>query len=401
MINIDPLANQLRIALGRPDMPSVLFNATTIIKGGALQNVFNFLKHVLVHPAGFEWSLAISPAVQEQLCKAGIKLPERTEVFPVSPARSLSARQQLAGLERALQPDLVFTFNGPAYVKFTAPHLLGCTEPWVTHAGLDAYRSLKFPLQWLEFWLITQYKRHWFRSANRWVMQTESSRQGLHRRLGIPLDRIHVVSNSCGAGYFQRADTVRAFPSRGQKVRIFCFSAAYRHKNLKLLPAIAAQLERIDPSLDFDITTTLPDCEDLDSIRVLARQLRVEGRLVNLGPIPVAEGPSTYERFDLLLLPTVLETFSATYPEAMAMGLPIVTSDLDFARDVCGNAALYFDPVDAHSGAATIARLLADPSLWASLVAQGKQQLKRFPDPAQKSEGYLSMLNNLLGAKAA
>lgn len=35
-------------------------------------------------------------------------------------------------------------------------------------------------------------------------------------------------------------------------------------------------------------------------------------------------------------MPTVLEVFSATYPEAMA--LPIVTSDLDFARDICDNA---------------------------------------------------------------
>ena len=50
-----------------------------------------------------------------------------------------------------------------------------------------------------------------------------------------------------------------------------------------------------------------------------------------------------------MILPTLLESFSATYIEAMFHGKTILTSDLDFARDVCGEAAFYFDPLNPQS----------------------------------------------------
>ncbi len=383
----------------RTHMPKILFNATTLNKGGALQNVVNFLDHVLSRSTGFQWSLCLSQAVADQLDASGIVLPPGSEVFKVSPARDAQARRRLKSIEARIAPDAVFTFNGPAYVDFAAPHLLGCTEPWVTHAGLCAYRSLGFPHEWLLFWLITQYKAHWFRLADRWVMQTENSRQGLHQRLGIPLDRIDVVSNSCGAGYFQRSGSVRPPPEPGRRLRLFCFSASYKHKNLRVLPAVAAELARLEPALDFEFVTTLPPCADLTVINERARRLGVAERFVNVGPVPIAKGPATYETCDVLFLPTVLETFSATYPEAMAMGLPIVTSDLDFARDTCGEAAVYFDPRDPRAGAEAILRLVRNPTLWSMLIARGKQELTRFPSPAQKSEAYLRLLRDMLAAR--
>ena len=44
-----------------------------------------------------------------------------------------------------------------------------------------------------------------------------------------------------------------------------------------------------------------------------------------------------------------MESFSSTYLEAMSFGRPILTSDLDFAREVCGNSAAYFNPWDVTS----------------------------------------------------
>ena len=58
--------------------------------------------------------------------------------------------------------------------------------------------------------------------------------------------------------------------------------------------------------------------------------------------------PKLYNQADAMFLPTLLETFSASYPEAMKMERPILTSDLDFAKDICGDAALYFNPLDSY-----------------------------------------------------
>ncbi len=160
------------------------------------------------------------------------------------------------------QPDVVLTFSGPAYVKFAQPHLLGCSEPWVTHAGSAAYELLDFPVEWLKTKLYTKYKSYWFRQADRWIMQTETARQGLHRRLGIPLNRIAVISNSCGQNYHDAAAERRPFPETAARVRFFCFAAPYKHKNLRLLPEIAAAFAKLEPARQFEIVVTLPEGED-------------------------------------------------------------------------------------------------------------------------------------------
>lgn len=381
-------------------MLRILLNTTVLNKGGALQTSSNFIVQVLRNPTEFTWHLAVSPQVAKEVESMGVTLPPGTEVFPRSPARDRAMRVKLRAWAEQLNPDAVFTFSGPAYVKFRQPHLVGCSEGWVTHAGWKAYRALDFPWQWITFGLTSIYKYIWFHSADMWVMQTELSRQGLHRRLRIPLDKIHVISNSCGARYFDYAESVRSFPARGQKVRLFCFAAPYKHKNLQLLPSVAVELQTLEPELDFEIVVTLPlDGPDWAALQAAAKRQGVTHRLVNHGPVAVQAGPDLYRTCDLLLLPTVLEVFSATYPEAMAMGLPIVTSDLNFARDICGDAALYFPPYDARAAALQVQTLLRDPQLWATLIARGKLQLKKLPEPGERSAAYLELLRKLVGER--
>jgi glycosyltransferase involved in cell wall biosynthesis len=74
-----------------------------------------------------------------------------------------------------------------------------------------------------------------------------------------------------------------------------------------------------------------------------------------------------------------METFSFTYDEAMHFGLPILTSDRDFARERCQDAALYFDPLDADSVARAMAQVMDDEGLRNRLAANGKRLLEKAP----------------------
>jgi glycosyltransferase involved in cell wall biosynthesis len=76
----------------------------------------------------------------------------------------------------------------------------------------------------------------------------------------------------------------------------------------------------------------------------------------------------------------------------MAMGLPIVTTDLGFAREVCSDAALYFEPMNARDAACAITQLCQNPHLWQSLVAEGKNILHALPTQERKYEMYKSCL---------
>ena len=277
------------------------------------------------------------------------------------------------GVEAEFKPDCVLTLEGPAYVRFRSFHVLGCSTAWVTHATWSAVRSLGSPVEWGICIGRNLYKGMWFRAADAWIAQTETARQGMAKRLHLPIERIGLVLNTCGEHYLSQQD-VRRFPEPGQPVRILCFSFPHRHKNLLIIPQIAQLLAERRPELNFRIVLTLPPDNPL-SRRILADAERrgVTHLLENKGPVPLTNGPALYRDCDICLLPTLLETFSATYPEAMAMGLPIVTTDLGFAHDVCDDAALYFRPEDAHSAVDTIVGLLADRALWDRQVKRGKE----------------------------
>ncbi len=374
----------------------VLVNATTCSKGGSLQMATMFLRQSLQNPTDFDWRFAVSTAVGQELAKFGLNTADM-HVFESSPARDTKSRDRLLELESACVPDLVFTVAGPAYVRFKAKHVVVCAEPWVTHATMSAYRSLRFPDEWLRIRLLTAFKRSSFRTADAWILQTETARRGLQHNIGAPAAACFVIPATCDAQYHDANFTV-PFPALDQKLRLLCFTAPYKHKNLLAIPHVAERLSILRPTRTFEFVFTLPiESSTWRALDRLSRRLGVRDRIVNLGPIPVAEGAALYRSCHVCFLPTVLESFSATYPEAMAMGMPIVTSDLNFAHDVCRDAALYFPPRDPQQAAARIAELIDNRTTWDRLVANGKTRIAELPTPAEQYRMDVEVFRQVLG----
>ncbi len=352
-------------------------------------------REALKGPADIDWHFAMSRELAEELRRFHPTATARMDVFEASPAVNRQARRQLATLEAQVKPDCVFTVYGPAYVRFAAPHLCGAASPWVAHAEFSAYRVLDFPGEWLRTLFLSVYRGYWFRRADLLAVETEYVRQGFHKRLGFPLDRIAVVSNTCGQHYLDHQGR-RPFPRPGERVRILCFAAPHKHKRIESVPEVAHRLAARRPDLDFEFVTTLhvddPMCR---AIAARAEALGVAQHVRNLGIIPVADGPKLYQSCHICFMPTVLECFSATYPEAMAMGLPIVTTNLGFVRDVCRESALYYPPFDADGAAQSIIRLLETQSLWNELIDHGKRVLTRFPTVHEKYQQYVELLRAL------
>ena len=73
--------------------------------------------------------------------------------------------------------------------------------------------------------------------------------------------------------------------------------------------------------------------------------------------------------------PSVYEGFGLPPLEAMASGCPVAVSDIPAHREVCGEAAIYFDPFNPEDLATKLERLLRlDRESRAALVEQGMQQ---------------------------
>ena len=187
----------------------VLVNATTLVKGGGIQVAASFIAESCRDDMGIVWHYAVSPQVAEELASLGAA-PSAVTVFTASPTRDKIQRQRLYALEEQLQPDVVFSVFGPAYMKFRSPHLCGVAVGWVTHSTWLAFAALPGWLARLKTFLTCVYKGFWLRYADRWVVEAESARDGMRRRIGVSPDRVDIVENSCAA-LFNAADLA---PSR-------------------------------------------------------------------------------------------------------------------------------------------------------------------------------------------
>jgi len=104
-----------------------------------------------------------------------------------------------------------------------------------------------------------------------------------------------------------------------------------------------------------------------------------------------------YEQSHVIFLPSLLEVFSAVYPESLCTGVPLVTTDLRFSRDVCKDAAIYFEPTNAHSAAERIVHLAENEEAWRDISARGQELYKELPDAAAKWQLQKGMILDVAG----
>lgn len=93
--------------------------------------------------------------------------------------------------------------------------------------------------------------------------------------------------------------------------------------------------------------------------------------IAGLGYLGGSSLAAAYRMATLFVTASLVESGNLTLVEAMAAGLPIVCADRPYARDLCGTAAVYFDPRSSTSAADAILATLADSAVRERMAAEG------------------------------
>jgi glycosyltransferase involved in cell wall biosynthesis len=101
------------------------------------------------------------------------------------------------------------------------------------------------------------------------------------------------------------------------------------------------------------------------------RLLAGHERVLHLGHVAHGDMPALYRGALAVVFPSLFEGFGLPPLEAMACGTPVAASDRGAVAEVCGDAALAFEPEDVEEIAAAIEHVTQDEQLRARLRAAG------------------------------
>jgi alpha-1,3-rhamnosyl/mannosyltransferase len=104
----------------------------------------------------------------------------------------------------------------------------------------------------------------------------------------------------------------------------------------------------------------------------------VEDAVIEAGFVPDAELVALYRASAVFLFPSLYEGFGMPPLEALAAGLPVVSSGTSAMPEVIESAGLLYDPTDAVAGARAVLDVLSDSALRTTLVRAGRARAREF-----------------------
>ena len=211
------------------------------------------------------------------------------------------------------------------------------------------------------------------RGATRVVAISEHTRGEVVERLGVEPERVDAIHLGVDLERFApegAAAVRRDLPERF----VFYPANAWPHKNHeRLLEALARAEDR-----ELGLVLSGQPYRRGEELARRARELGLGDRVRHLGFVEAAELPGLYRRALGLVFPSLHEGFGMPPLEAMASGCPVAAARAASVPEVCGDAALLFDPRDVDAIAAAIDRLAGDERLRRDLRERGLSRAREF-----------------------
>jgi glycosyltransferase involved in cell wall biosynthesis len=309
----------------------VAIDASSAVRGGGTTYLRNLIPHLSVE--GLQLAILLR--------RSSVSLGEVGRFFEStmeSGSRVASLGPAWHRALRAAEVDIVY-----CPTEIAAPAL---GIPVVTALRSPLYRR---ELQWEHPPLLRArfgIKRHLARAASkrarRVIAISEFAASIGVRDLGIPRAKIDVVYHGAPEHLSDKAERQHG-PVENL---LFVSNLSVPYKNLhRLLLA----LRGVKGAWNLTVAGRLAGNPYTDHLRSIIQHPELQDRVDLRGHCSTSELRALYRRSDCLVWPSYAETFGHPLVEAATHGLPILAADTEVAREIAGEAAIYFDPFEIRN----------------------------------------------------
>ena len=410
------LATQIRIAAWRKRLapPRVLFDLRWLVPGevgGVEQMTHELVDELAACDRTFEYRLLGTQRVCHRWkFPAGFRhrlhvTDGRRDAW--RSWRDAAANELAAGLDLpVLLPPEVRALDWFARLDFTVVHGLPCLirpelRRFPAVVTMHDLQHLHLPQFFPPEDIAT--REHEYRAscaaASHVICTSEFTRQDVHQRYGVPLEKMTTVWNLPPrvTGQPLRPATASRLLQRMGVAPPFLFFPAHPwiHKNHRGLLEAFLLLGRLLPRDYRLVMTGQPLRADHPAAALLADS-RLRGRVVHLGYRTPLEIAVLYRSAEALVFPSLFEGFGLPLIEAMQQGCPIVCGHHSSLPEIAGNAALYADVASPDALASAILEITRDAGLRARLKGNGVVNLRRFirRDLAEKTRAIYAAVHD-------
>jgi len=265
--------------------------------------------------------------------------------------------------EQAVLPPACARHNVDVLLNpgFTAPLLAPCPTVTVFHDLQHKRHPEHFRCWDLPFWRMLLFQSAV--SATRLIAVSHNTKRDLLRYYPLQAGAIDVIHHGVDPAFF-------TIPRTPENV-LLCVSTLHPHKNVERLVRVFGALHARRPELRLVLA----------GIRGFATA-RIEKAIADAGAGDAAEitgwlAPdalrSLYGRARAFVYPSTFEGFGMPVLEAMAAGIPTVCSDIAPLREVAGDTAVLFDPLNEPALLAALERVLEAPPDTGPMVERARR----------------------------
>ena len=247
---------------------------------------------------------------------------------------------------------------------FTAPIFARCPNVTVFH-DLQHKRHPEY-FRWfdLPFWrMLLWMSAHRSRTL---IAVSQATREDLEHYYPFTKGRVEVIPHGVNEDFF-------ALDRSKAESDLLCVSTLHPHKNLERLIRAFVSKPR-----DFKLILAGMRGFHADVIDGLIAELKCADRVRVTGWIPRDELMQLYATARAFIYPSTFEGFGMPVLEAMAAGIPVACSSIPPLKEVAGDTALFFDPLDEAAISDAIDRIMSDEALRARVTQSGRDRSSEF-----------------------
>jgi glycosyltransferase involved in cell wall biosynthesis len=211
------------------------------------------------------------------------------------------------------------------------------------------------------------FAEHTLKRADRLIAVSENTRQDAIRILGIAPEKIETIHSGVPDEYFT------AQPLRRPKPYVLFVSTIEPRKNIEtLLDAWSAVRFRDEVDL------LIAGPPGWSSGRIMSRLKSGERGVQYLGYVAECDMPALTAGAAVFAYPSLYEGFGFPVAQAMAAGVPVITSNSSCLPEIAGEGALFVDPKSPSELSAALEKLLDSESMRARIGGHGRARASRY-----------------------